>query len=417
MGQKKVVHIVGNNNDIYFRVRSVKVELFMKVRDSKPYIRQHAVVALCNSKNKREIIHPITQFVFEKWKYKEYNTQKTHANNLSSFLNWVITQGGRMRLKSLEELKLIHASAFLNHLTKQGKSRITVDSAERTLTHLYHYLSKKELLKYVTEQEFEMKRIPQTPNKKYIIPPFTGVIKPSKGTQHIAHMIPEKYILPFLETVVQVANPIALGVYLQMFGGIRQGEQVNVVRSDVSSIGSYGAEGLVINLRKKILRADLIDSSGAAGVKKERTQIVFPISDWLPTLYKYHLEQYKANDGSNALFVNRDGKAMSGRGYRYFFEKAKEHFLDALSLSKDPSDKIAALKLREYKWSTHIGRGIFTNLLAEEAQNPYDIALPRGDENLSSSMVYQGNTLRMKENLEDRMNNLYTGYLPKLIIN
>ncbi|MCY9659528.1 hypothetical protein P5G65_23770 [Paenibacillus chondroitinus] len=414
MKQKEaVVHMT--RSEIHYRVRSVKVELFIKVRDSKPYIRQHAVIVLLNSKNNREIIHPITQFIFEKWKYKEYNTQKIHANNLSSFLNWVITQGGQMRLKSLEDLKLKHASAFLNYLTKQGKSRITVVSAQRTLTHFYHYLSKKKLLRFVTQQEFEMKRMPQTPNKKYIVPPFKGVIMPSKEIQHIAHMIPEKYILPFLETVVQVANPIALGVYLQMFGGIRQGEQVNVVRSDITSIGSYGAEGLVIKLRKKILRADLIDSSGSAGVKKERNQVVFPISDWLPTLYKYHLEQYEANDGSNALFVNRDGKAMSGRGYRYFFEKAKEHFLDALSLSKDPSDKVAALKLREYKWSTHIGRGIFTNLLAEEAHNPYDIALPRGDSNLSSSMVYQGNTLRMKENLENRMEDLYKDYLPKLV--
>jgi hypothetical protein len=90
-------------------------------------------------------------------------------------------------------------------------------------------------------------------------------------------------------------------------------------------------------------------------------------------------------------------------------------FLNVLKNSSEPSEKVAALKLREYKWSTHIGRGIFTNLLAEEAQNPYDIALPRGDSNLSSSMVYQGNTLRMKENLENRMNDLYKDYLPKLL--
>lgn len=271
---------------------------------------------------------------------------------------------------------------------------------------------------YITlnaEEAFKRNQIPQAPSRTYVVPPFKGVILPRDRIDHIAHMIPEEFILPFLETVIQVANPIALGVYCQLFGGLRQGELVNIQRNDVTSIGTFGQEGLVIKLRKRNLRLDIIDSSGSAGVKKERNQIIFPISDWLHILYKHHLENYKSKDGSDALFVNRDGKAMSGRGYRYYFEKAKEAFLNVLKNSSEPSEKVAALKLREYKWSTHIGRGIFTNLLAEEAQNPYDIALPRGDSNLSSSMVYQGNTLRMKENLENRMNDLYKDYLPKLL--
>ncbi len=72
------------------------------------------------------------------------------------------------------------------------------------------------------------------------------------------------------------------------------------------------------------------------------------------------------------------------------------------------------IKLEEYKWSTHLGRGIFTNLLVEEADNPYDIALPRGDSNLSSSLVYQGNTERMRKKLRTGCNKLYKDYLPKL---
>jgi len=89
--------------------------------------------------------------------------------------------------------------------------------------------------------------------------------------------------------------------------------------------------------------------------------------------------------------------------------------LKQLRNSSNPDDLVYAIKLEEYKWSTHLGRGIFTNLLAEEADNPYDIALPRGDSNLASSLVYQGNTERMRKKLEDRMQHLYKDYLPNLI--
>ncbi len=403
------------DEDVGFKVRSVKVKMYLIARDSQYDIKQHAVIILCNRDNNREIIHPITQFIFENWKYKEFNTQRIHANNLVQFLNWLVQNKRKYQLKTLGEIKLNHASSYLNDLTRQGKSRITVLSAQRTLTHFYYYLAKKSYLSELTLDDFKRNQIPQAPSRTYVVPPFKGVILPRDRIDHIAHMIPEEFILPFLETVIQVANPIALGVYCQLFGGLRQGELVNIQRNDVTSIGAFGQEGLVIKLRKRNLRSDIIDSSGSAGVKKERNQIIFPISDWLHILYKHHLENYKSTDGNDALFVNRDGKAMSGSGYRYYFEKAKEAFLNVLKNSSEPSEKVAALKLREYKWSTHIGRGIFTNLLAEEAQNPYDIALPRGDSNLSSSMVYQGNTLRMKENLENRMNDLYKDYLPKLL--
>ncbi|MCY9666417.1 hypothetical protein M5X11_15850 [Paenibacillus alginolyticus] len=72
--------------------------------------------------------------------------------------------------------------------------------------------------------------------KKYVVSPFNGVIYPSKKTgSSVAHMIPEEFILPFLELAVKVANPIALGVYMQCFGGIRIGGLVNIKKSNITS--------------------------------------------------------------------------------------------------------------------------------------------------------------------------------------
>lgn len=86
-------------------------------------------------------------------------------------------------------------------------------------------------------------------------------------------MIPEKYILPFLEVVVQNANPIALGVYIQIFGGIRQGELVNIQRGDITPIGVFGEDGVIVKLRNKMLREDIKDGNGAASVKKKETKL------------------------------------------------------------------------------------------------------------------------------------------------
>ncbi|MEE4567215.1 hypothetical protein V2U94_06175 [Paenibacillus polymyxa] len=410
-----ITPFIGKIDGLRFSVQSVAIELWKVHRDSKPVINKHAVIVLQNKNNNRFCVHPLTEFIFHYWKYRAYNSQRLHANFLCSFLNYILIEHRtKYKLSSLQELQFSHGTAFLNELTKKDRSRVTVRKAERTLTLFYEFLAKKKLLFYVDESVFKKKILYGKSNQKYTISPFEGVVIPKNKQAHIAHDLPEQYILPLIEMAVKVANPIALGVYLQCFGGIRQGEIMNIQKSDVTSIGSYGEFGLVIRLQQKNLRTDIKDSSGTSGVKKPRRQIIFPIQDWLQLLYKNHIEIYSCIDGSDALFVNRDGKAMSGQSYRAYFSKLKNEFLKQLRKSSNPDDLIYAIKLEEYKWSTHLGRGIFTNLLAEEANNPYDIALPRGDSNLASSLVYQGNTERMRRKIESRMQYLYKGYLPNL---
>ena len=406
--KSNILHI--EDKRVRFSMRSVKIKMYDLG------IKQHAVIVLYNPENHREVIHPFTQFILENWKYKAYNTQRVHANNLVHFLNWILLNKRGLKITSFKDISFEMGSKFLNELTLQGKKRDTVKSMQRTLTYYYYYLTKKELSSLYDIDDFLQSSNQHNLKNTYIIPPFKGVMFPTHvSDKNIAHMIPENYILPFIETAVRIGNPIALGVYMQIFGGIRQGELVNIRHSDINTIGAYGEDGLIIKLRENNLRPDIKDSSGSAGVKVERNQLVFPISNWLYTLYKNHIFNYKCNDNSDALFVNRNGNAMSGRTYRYYFDKVKEGFLQSLKMSDNPVDKLNALKLREYKFSTHLGRGIFSNLLAESAQNPYDIALPRGDKNLSSSMVYLGDTQRMKTNLEKRIGELYDGYLPNLI--
>ena len=73
------------------------------------------------------------------------------------------------------------------------------------------------------------------------------------------------------------------------------------------------------------------------------------------------------------------------------------------------------LHLNQIKWSTHIGRGTFSNLLAEFAENPYEIAQPRGDNNLNSSLAYIKRSVRIHEKIQQKFSNLHEVYIPSLI--
>ena len=67
------------------------------------------------------------------------------------------------------------------------------------------------------------------------------------------------------------------------------------------------------------------------------------------------------------------------------------------------------------KWSTHIGRGTFTNIVAENAENPYEIAHLRGDSSIDSSLTYMVSTERIHKKIEEKFSNMHEEYIPNLI--
>ncbi|HFK1727739.1 TPA: site-specific integrase [Bacillus cereus] len=371
-----------------------------------PMQKQHATLAIKTSITKQPVMHPLTDFIFSKWKHKSYNTMKIHTQNLAVFLNFLLKKQKSYKLYSLEHLHFEHAISFLNNLTLEGKSRATVLSYRRTITEFYIYLSKNNLISTLSTSNEHLINS-QNLIVNYIKTQFENIVIPSSEKSNIEHDIPHIYLLRFLEITFEVAHPIALGVYMQIFGGLRNGEVVNIRTPDIKLIGPYGQDGLLLNVQNNMNRTDIKDGSGSSYVKKPRDQLVLGFRDWLKQLYILHYQQYIKNSNTNALFINKTGMPMTGASYRYYFTKAKIAFINYLKHSQDPNDKIASIALSNTDWSTHIGRGIFTNMLAEVAKNPQDVALLRGDDNISSSLDYMSNTKRMKTNLEHYLNQLY----------
>jgi len=379
--------------------------------DGKVIKKQFAAIALKNLVTETHIIHPLTEFILHNWQAKKFNTQKKHALNTVKFLNFLLFNKRNMNIRSLADLKFIDGNNYLNSLTSDGQSRGTVKDSERTLTYFYLWLINNDICK-LDKNRFS-KRKNQYGNIYYESP--FQVIYPEHRSSNIEHAFPIKYIPLLLEIAILEASPIVFGVYLQIFGGLRVGEVVNLKRTQLRRRIANG--DFLFEIKDQNFRTDLKDSAGSSYVKRPRTQRIFQIRDWGESLFNDHIQLFNASDDTNALFVNRDGKAMSGRSYRQYFDKLKKHFIEYLKTYGDSEDKLLAHHLNMMSWSTHIGRGTFTNMLAEVAENPYDIAFPRGDKSLLSSLSYMSRTERLRKKLEQKFNSMHEVYIPKLIEN
>lgn len=395
-----------------FKFRTDSVWLDWKQEKNNSFTnKQVAIICLHNTEDQMDVIHPLTDFIFRNWRYSSYNTQRKHALNITTFLNFLLEKHKKYGISSLMDLEISHVELYLNFLTESGKARESVKGVERTLSLLYRFLAKHDCLPKVAPSCFTS--YTNLDGKEILVSPFKNVIFPVKTKSAREHTFPLKYLPILFEIACLFAKPIALGLYFQIFGGLRVGEVVNIKRSQIK----HGVTGdsVLLNVIENSFRTDLKDLNGSNYVKKLRSQHLVIVKEWYEPLYKDHLELYACKDASGALFVNRDGKAMSAKSYRQYFDKVKKLFISNLRKSSDINDKLLAYHLNISKWSTHIGRGIFSNMLAEYAQNPYDIAVPRGDTSLLSSLSYLQKTSRFRGKLEERFNQMHVNYIPRLI--
>ena len=87
----------------------------------------------------------------------------------------------------------------------------------------------------------------------------------------------------------------------------------------------------------------------------------------------------------------------------------KKEFIKRLSESEDISTQSYAIYLSTYKWSTHICRGVFSNLIADNSNNVSEIAAWRGDKSLVSSLTYLNDNQVVAEKTLKTLNKLYEG--------
>ena len=417
MEQNKNVLYVKNFKKKYkFVVRSIWGQ-YAANSDGSPISKQYVVLKIQDIETKSEVIHPITDFILSNWKHLSFNTMKASAFTVAMFLNFLIENKQYYDLKKLSQLELFHGTAFLNELTYNKTPKKTVKKHERILIRLFKFLSEKEIIDK-NKCEFREKVVANHSNAEVVMKsPFKDVEYYNNSLSYSIHQLPDEYILKFLEVAYQLNSCIALGIYMQFFGGLRTGEVCNLRIKDVQLLGSYGGDGFILNLSEdRHLRDDLNNTAGSDYIKSKRWQIVFGFKNWSRLFFEKHMTSHptKHVSGDSPLFINRDGLGLTGSSYYYHFNRIRAAFLKTLRESTNTKDRLNAITLEGSKWSSHLGRGIFSNLLAEEADNLYDVSFPRGDKSFSSVKPYLANTSRIKKKIENKLSEIYESNQPFL---
>lgn len=362
---------------------------------------QRIYIALCNTKTGEYLISPFSDFLNE-FAGKKTITVSLAADITARFLNYVIFQ----KNKTIDTLTIQDGTDYLNSIVDTAQKK-TQEEYARYITKFYDFLAKKDALKAVAPKD--LKYSTNIFGHQVLENPFTGsFLEGERNDAELIHNIEPEYLYTFIKTAMDEVPDIALGVFLQCFGGLRKSEVISLEYKNISIRTIGDRKSIQLTLKDKDLRED-ISTAFLSGCKKNRIQTVLPAyDDLLWELYEKHKKRYK-KEGCSAVFVDTGGRPMTDATYYRRFRILKNKFIERLRNSDDFDAKSYAVYLSTYKWSTHLCRGIFSNLIAEHTDNIMEIAAWRGDSNLSSALTYLTDKKKMDKNALQVLNELYKG--------
>lgn len=360
--------------------------------------------------------HPITSYLDIKYHRKSgsINTERTAGIQVVQYLNFILDNvqnhnSNFKEVRGLEDLELKHADLYLEYCVEEkGNSNETLNAKENYITSFYDFLWKQKILKekpnFITTEyyyensvktkltlDFNYKRTNDIYKRKII--KRKDVVPRSHETNENRKIIRLNYMRELLLIASEIVPDIAFGIALQFYAGLRAGEVLNLIISALKPQNGckYGERGLVIEIKD---RQDelFIGKKSKAGeqVKRERDQsaLIDPI---LSYLYEKHvskvLKSNKKRKNRNALFCDTEGNPMTYKTYYDRFKQFKTYYLGLLRMTKG--------RYQDYKdflntkWSTHIGRGVFTNMCLDVGFSTTQTTILRGDKSTKSMEKYQ----------------------------
>lgn len=407
----------------------VKTRLITDLSPYKPVKKKEVFIVRENTDTGVWIPSKLSEFIIVSASGLSINTKKNIAYTICEFMNFLIDkiEDDEEEFKILKEkglygLKLIHATKFLNYISKSKEKVNNYDTAKKKegrILDFYYFLQNKTIIKGKDAKvEVKLTR-KKTANGKEgkklirtIVSPFEDLgsilyvqYPPKNPTSEsiyknqkpkLSDMDIPTFAL-FLEFAEKEYPDIALQVYIQCMGGLRCGETMNLTLEDVKQ--DRKKNRLFLNIQDR--QVELFGKKNTTPeVKFEReNQVVFNFNNKLFYVLDRHLSELaknkkinKTSKNNTPLFVNDYGKPMSEETYRNRFNDLKNAFIEYLDGIK-PS---VANELREHRWSTHIGRHLFTNyiiktgLVNDSLGQPQAkiVAALRGDTNINSALKY-----------------------------
>lgn len=342
---------------------------------------------------------PFTAFLLE-YQSRKTSTVSMIASLITRFLNYLFFEM-ECPITSISELTFQQGKDFLSALPCQsgGKTQYA-----EYLTKFYYFCKCQEMAEI---KDFKEK--PSSTYKKNTENIFKGKYKVDpKKTVDTIHEIDTAYLPMLFDTAKDVAPDIYLGLFFQFAGGLRASEVVSVEYSNIRFIREDGVFALSLKLEDKDLRPDL-SSAFISKVKRNRTQTVLPIfGDGLEKAYETHVKLYRKENVS-AVFIDKNGNPMTVNTYWKRFGRIKREFIRRLYECPNMETQMYALFLESYEWSAHIGRGTYSNIVAQNANNIGEIAVMRGDSSLSSSLPYLNDNRSVGKKVQDTFDFFYKG--------
>ncbi|HFK1463302.1 hypothetical protein OCD79_00190 [Bacillus wiedmannii] len=394
--------------------------------DGRTFNRRVVGIGILDEETSITFPSPLTNYVRSSYsgKSQSLSSQRNAAYELTKFLNYLreqITNNDTdykdLVTKGLFGLNLTHGSRYISFLSLQERDgKISGD---------YIYRIESYLIKFYTWLK-ENQIIHVNLNEGWNSPFYDlelGTIYPGRDEKISNKLVDfgdNRYdlVLRFIKIAQDVASDIALGICFQFFGGIRVGEVVNITKDAIDSPYYWnekdlGNEKFIIKIRdrheqlfsnKKNLQHEQ--------VKCPRNQALL-VNPVLSSVYKNHKEllnkmlKQGITTNNKALFISpKTGNPITGKAYKDRFQKIKKEFLKQLSEECKTEDY---LFLTDKDWSTHIGRGVFTNFLLQIGATIPEIAIARGDKNINSALAYveEKNALKLTT---EAINNIRKAY-------
>ncbi|WP_066298137.1 hypothetical protein [Bacillus sp. FJAT-29937] len=384
----------------------------LHIYDDREFIVQSIGIGVKSFSTNNIIPSPLTNFIKRRYrdKGKGISSQRNCAYAITRFLNYVYGQVIlndedfiHLKEEGICGLNLTHSARYITYLSLRAKANeITpnyVHDQMKYLVYFYYWLAEDkiihdlfELSYYTTGKGKNIKKVPRNPfldNELDII--LVG--RDERVPNLLVDFGSRRYTL--VEQIIKLAQiyepDIVLGICFQFFGGLRRSEVVNLTKQSVDLKGN-GTDGFILKVRDNQDKLfPHIKNSSHLQVKRPRDQALL-VNNLLLTVYDEHIKRLKTLEQNGiiknnyALFVSKhNGMPISGKQYHAKFMKIKSLLLKKIS---DQQDVETYTLLTDNSWSTHIGRGVFTNFLLDLGMNVTQVAIARGDRSIDSVLSY-----------------------------
>lgn len=308
-------------------------------------------------------------------RWRNAQTVEKANNAISNFIYWLYNKKNKERTKKLFNLKYIKSTDF-NFIEKTTKSRNGL-------------------------QTFHIKKL-----DKLVIPQMTR----SKTTRKKVTRANMYSILKLIELSQSQDPMLTFGLVLGAFAGLRMGDICQLTRERLIGFDNDYA-GMFIDLTKDFaLRSDGIITSNI------KTKRVLPVHeafiDIVKDYYQQHIDYLIENNLNTnvygAIFLNKNGKAMTSKTYLNRFNKLYQLlYLNILQEAQSGNKKSIMEKeiIEEGRFTPHSLRYFFTQFIEEtENGNQFAIKHYRADKNIKSQEIYKkGSTIEQIRLIQEQI--------------